>query len=136
VRAEFPIAQERIYLNHAGIGPIPSVTKRAVQEGASTLADFHDMGKLFHDLFPAARQNAARLINALPDEIAFVQNTAEGILSPTRAYSLTNLTNYRWYTLNPTRAFTLTGLTNDIWYTQRDAWEHVVPHGYSARNAH
>ena len=80
VREQFPVVvNETIYLNHAGISPIPAVTRRAVEEGAATLADFHGMDKVFHDLFSEARANVGRLINAQPEEIAFVQNTAEGV---------------------------------------------------------
>ncbi|MCL4506040.1 MAG: aminotransferase class V-fold PLP-dependent enzyme [Chloroflexi bacterium] len=79
VREQFPIVNDSIYLNHAGISPIPAVTRRAVEEGAGVLADFHGMEKVFHDLFTDARESVARLIHAQPEEIAFVQNTAEGV---------------------------------------------------------
>jgi cysteine desulfurase/selenocysteine lyase len=79
VREQFPIVNESIYLNHAGISPIPAVTRRAVQEGAQTLADFHGLDKMFGELFVNARRTTASLINAAPEEIAFVQNTAEGM---------------------------------------------------------
>jgi len=79
VREQFPIVNESIYLNHAGISPIPEVTRRAVVEGAQVLADFHGLDRVFGELFVNARRTAASLINAAPEEIAFVQNTAEGM---------------------------------------------------------
>jgi cysteine desulfurase / selenocysteine lyase len=79
VRAEFPIVDEYVYLNHAGISPLPAVTRRAVEEGARMLSDFKGIEKVFGDLFTNVRGSVGRLINAQPGEIAFVQNTAEGM---------------------------------------------------------
>lgn len=79
VREQFPIVNECIYLNHAGIAPIPAVTRRAVEEGARVLSDFHGLDKVFGELFVNARRTTGSLINATPEEIAFVQNTAEGM---------------------------------------------------------
>ncbi|HEY3288981.1 MAG TPA: aminotransferase class V-fold PLP-dependent enzyme, partial [Anaerolineae bacterium] len=79
VREQFPIVNDCIYLNHAGIAPIPVVTRRALEEGASVLSDFQGLDKVFGELFVNARRTTASLINSAPDEIAFVQNTAEGM---------------------------------------------------------
>ena len=79
VRQQFPVVKDSIYLNHAGIAPIPEVTRQAVVDGVQVLADFHGLEKVFGDLFTNARRTSASLINADPDEIAFVQNTAEGM---------------------------------------------------------
>ena len=79
VRAQFPVSQKQIYLNHAGIAPITDVTRRAVEEAVSVLADFHDMWQMFTELFTGTRGAVASLINSQPDEIAFMQNTAEGM---------------------------------------------------------
>jgi cysteine desulfurase / selenocysteine lyase len=78
-REQFPITKEHIYLNHAGVSPIPAVTRQAMEEGAEMLANLHGLGKAFGELMPSARTTVGKLINAKPDEIAFVQNTAEGM---------------------------------------------------------
>jgi selenocysteine lyase/cysteine desulfurase len=79
-RAEFPITQNQIYLNHAGTSPIP---KRAA-----------DMLKLFADevstyassiystwtkRLEQTRDQAAHLIGAHRDEIGFVKSTTAGL---------------------------------------------------------
>lgn len=78
-REQFPITQSTIYLNHAGIAPIPAVTRNALAEAGGMLANLHDLGKVFYEVVPAARATVGKLINAKPDEVAFVQNTAEGM---------------------------------------------------------
>lgn len=85
-REQFPITQEHIYLNHAGVAPIPIVTRQALEEGAGMLTNLHGLGKAFGELLPSARMTVGQMINAKPDEIAFVQNTAEGM--NLTAYSL------------------------------------------------
>jgi selenocysteine lyase/cysteine desulfurase len=77
---EFPWSRDAIYLNHAGIGPIPERTRRAVEaytrERAApvTLTDDRLMGVL-----SAGRAKAARLIGADPGEIALATNTSFGL---------------------------------------------------------
>lgn len=78
-REQFPIVNDTIYLNHAGIGPIPQVTRKAIEEALVAFTTLHDLGALFAEAAPKARQTIAQLVNAQPAEIAFVQNTAEGM---------------------------------------------------------
>jgi selenocysteine lyase/cysteine desulfurase len=78
-REQFPLVNDTIYLNHAGIGPIPQVTRKAVEETLGTLASLNDLGNIFGQLIPNVRQTIAQLVNAQPAEIAFAQNTAEGM---------------------------------------------------------
>lgn len=79
-QAEFPWADDCIYLNHAGIGPIPERSRRAIQQytqdraAPARLTDDLLMGVL-----ASARQRAARLIHAEPGEIALAGNTSFGI---------------------------------------------------------
>lgn len=79
-REEFPWADETLYLNHAGIGPLPErvrLTLDAYQRdraAAYRLTEDH----LFRVL-DRARDVAARLINATPAEIALSTNTSYGI---------------------------------------------------------
>ena len=79
-RVEFPWADETLYLNHAGIGPLPERVRlgleayQMVRAAAYRLTDDH----LFRVL-DRAREVAARLINATPGEIALSTNTSYGI---------------------------------------------------------
>jgi selenocysteine lyase/cysteine desulfurase len=79
-REEFPWADETLYLNHAGIGPLPERVRLRLEAyqmdraAAYRLTDDH----LFRVL-DRAREVAARLINATPGEIALSTNTSYGI---------------------------------------------------------
>ena len=78
-REQFPLVNDTIYLNHAGIGPMPQGTRKAIEEALVAFTTLHDLGTLFGDAVPKARQTIAQLVNAQPAEIAFAQNTAEGV---------------------------------------------------------
>src|SRR5437667_3721407 len=73
---EFPVAREKIFLAHAGVAPLP----RRVSEAIRTYAELCTQGDQ-ETLLPAlqirhSRELAARLLNAQPDEIAFVGPTS------------------------------------------------------------
>jgi selenocysteine lyase/cysteine desulfurase len=80
VRADFPIASMQTYLNSAAIHPMSVAASRALDEhvqfrlkgGGEGRADFGEEQQ--KDL----KRRFAALINAKPDEIAFVQNTSDG----------------------------------------------------------
>lgn len=79
-RSQFPVTEQLIYLNHAGIAPLC----RASAEAMSALAnDALRHGSLHYDEWLAAydsfRRSAARLIGAGPAEIAQIKNTSEGV---------------------------------------------------------
>lgn len=81
-RAEFPIANEYAFLNHAAISPVSTRVARAVQEhlALAQRTPFDRMRDAFTTLGAELRERAARLINAArPDEIVPMPNTAEGI---------------------------------------------------------
>jgi len=73
---EFPIAREKIFLAHAGVCPLP----RRVAEAIKRYLDYctlDDQETVFPgSRFMEARQLAARLLQAQPDEIAFVGPTS------------------------------------------------------------
>jgi cysteine desulfurase / selenocysteine lyase len=78
-RHEFPVARDKIFLAHAGVCPIPRRVAEAIQNyaGQCTLGDQET-------LLPAlqmrqSRELAARLLNAQPEEIAFVGPTSLGL---------------------------------------------------------
>lgn len=77
VRAEFPITEHSVFLNHAAVGPIPRLAKRwmdaAIEEYLTLEREKWDGRTL------VVRKLAASLLNARPDQIAFVKNTSEGL---------------------------------------------------------
>jgi cysteine desulfurase / selenocysteine lyase len=80
-RGQFPVTQKYIYLNHAGIAPLPLRVRNAMHD---FLNDATDNGAVHSDLWAATaetcRESAAKLIHADSTEIAFMKNTTQGIL--------------------------------------------------------
>lgn len=79
-RAEFPITETYVFLNHAAVAPV----SRRVSKAVSSLAE--EMCRCGIDCYhswmegvDAARRQAAWLIGAGANEIAFVTNTSEGL---------------------------------------------------------
>jgi selenocysteine lyase/cysteine desulfurase len=79
-KAEFPVTERFLYLNHAGVSPIPS---RAADAGARMLFQFRDEGafrlRKWQEVGDEARNRFAGLIGATPEEVAFIKNTSEGL---------------------------------------------------------
>src|SRR5215831_16164990 len=78
--AEFPWTADTVYLNNASIGPIPERTRRALDEFTAKRTAPHLLPD--RDLqagLQAARDVAARLINADTGEIALATNTGYGL---------------------------------------------------------
>lgn len=76
---EFPVVNEKVYLAHAAVCPLPACV---VQAMASYLASVGRGGQFEYLHAPAetqARAIAAGLIGASPDEIAFVPSTSAGL---------------------------------------------------------
>lgn len=78
IRKLFPITQRCTYLNHAAVGTLSNPVRQAME---SYLLDRSNAGQSGHyeDLTERLRDALARLINASPEEIAFTQNTSEGL---------------------------------------------------------
>jgi cysteine desulfurase/selenocysteine lyase len=80
LRAQFPVTESLIYLNHAAVAPL-------VRPAAEAMKRFSDDGMLYGslhyqtwlDAYEGVRQAAARLVNVTPQEIALLKNTSEGI---------------------------------------------------------
>lgn len=77
---EFPVTRKYIYLNHAGVSPVPAGAAAAVVDLVTL---FRDEGA-FHlrkwlEIAEEVRGRFARLVGASQDEVAFVKNTSEGI---------------------------------------------------------
>ena len=76
---EFPVARDTVFLAHAGVCPLPRRVSEAIREYAGLCAR-GDQEKLSPALkMRHTRQLAARLLNAQPDEIAFVGPTSLGL---------------------------------------------------------
>lgn len=77
VRAEFPITERAIYLNHAAVGPIPLRSRRAM---AAAIDECLMLDRTaWAERNRHVRAQAAALINSRPDQIAFIKNTSEGM---------------------------------------------------------
>src|SRR5213593_918617 len=73
---EFPVTREKIFLAHAGVCPLPRRVTVAMHEYIERGAR-DDQEEVFPEgKFREARSAAARLLQAQPDEIAFVGPTS------------------------------------------------------------
>jgi len=79
-RAEFPVTESSVYLNHAAVAPL---SRRVHAAMCGLLDDVHHYGaehwERWSAAYEATRRSVARLLGAAPDEIAFTKNTSEGI---------------------------------------------------------
>ena len=79
-RDSFPVTENLIYLNHAGVGPLSKPAADAMKRLADDALHF---GSSHYDAwlttYAALRVSAARLTGTAPEEIALVKNTSEGI---------------------------------------------------------
>ena len=81
-RTEFPWSErgDRVYLNHASTGPLPARTVRTLAKwNASRGEPWQISDDMEFDVMRRARDLAARLVGATPDEIALTTNTSHGI---------------------------------------------------------
>ncbi|HEX8707798.1 MAG TPA: aminotransferase class V-fold PLP-dependent enzyme [Pyrinomonadaceae bacterium] len=80
LRALFPITEQLVYLNHAAVSPPPAPTIAAVE---AQLKDVSHHGSLhFRDWLAVkqrARQLAAAMLGARPEQLAFMRNTSDGL---------------------------------------------------------
>lgn len=74
LRQNFPVTKHKIYLNHASHSPLAAPVKDAMQK---LVQDFSEYGDTVE--YDDGKSSFAKLVNALPDEIALVQNTSTGL---------------------------------------------------------
>ncbi|HTV47274.1 MAG TPA: aminotransferase class V-fold PLP-dependent enzyme [Phycisphaerae bacterium] len=79
IASEFPIVRKWTFLNHAAVAPISASAARAIEQFAREARDDAYLTGQWYRRADAVRQLAAQLINAEPEEIAFVKNTSEGL---------------------------------------------------------
>ncbi|MBN1206900.1 MAG: aminotransferase class V-fold PLP-dependent enzyme [Myxococcaceae bacterium] len=79
-RAEFPVLEQQLYFNHAGVAPTSLRAAAAVREW---MEDVVHHGVKHERAWEAraehVRRLAARIIGAQPEELAFVRNTSHGL---------------------------------------------------------
>ncbi|MBI4717128.1 MAG: aminotransferase class V-fold PLP-dependent enzyme [Planctomycetes bacterium] len=79
LREEFPITRNYNFQNHAAVAPL---CRRAAEAARKYLAHAEENAYLrggFNRQVDRVRAQAATLINARPDEVAFTKNTSEGL---------------------------------------------------------
>jgi cysteine desulfurase / selenocysteine lyase len=76
---EFPILPHCDFFNHAGVAPLPRRAGDALRAFATQYEERAYLDSGFYRQVENLRASAATMINAGPDEIAFVKNTSEGI---------------------------------------------------------
>lgn len=77
---EFPVTQKCIYLDHAGVSPLPLRVKSAIEtflSEATNAGAFHS--PKWSQQVVEIRRSCARLVHARPEEIAFVKSTSHGL---------------------------------------------------------
>ncbi|MFP4417900.1 MAG: aminotransferase class V-fold PLP-dependent enzyme [Chitinispirillaceae bacterium] len=84
---QFPILKsEKIYLNHAGTGPLPAPSARAMKRAIDDLSRTGPDFETWVRSVELSRKNIATLMGGRPEGIGFLQNTAQAI--STIAYGL------------------------------------------------
>src|SRR5438093_8040910 len=73
---EFPVVPDHIFLAHAGVCPLPRRVSDAIRDYAALCTEGDQELLLPVQQIRRSRQLAARLLNAQPDEIAFVGPTS------------------------------------------------------------
>ena len=80
LRAQFPITQHSVYLNHAAVSPPPISTLQAIE---TQLRDVSSNGSVHYRSWLAVkeqtRQKLASLLGARAEQVAFVRNTSDGL---------------------------------------------------------
>jgi selenocysteine lyase/cysteine desulfurase len=80
LRAEFPVTRRWAFFDHAAVAPLTARAQKALMEWATDLAENGDVNdRHWVKRVEEVRRLAGKLINADPQDIAFVKNTSEGI---------------------------------------------------------
>jgi selenocysteine lyase/cysteine desulfurase len=88
-RAEFPWADETIYLNHASIGPLPERTRLALEAFNRRRAmPFRLPDRDLFGTVAETRRLIAQLLSASPEEVGLTVNTSFGLGVMARALPL------------------------------------------------
>ncbi len=75
IREMFPIVQNKIFMNHAAMSPLPKPAIQAIQKFTKEFSET----ATFKDDPNEPKDSFAKLVGATKDEIAFVTNTSTGL---------------------------------------------------------
>jgi len=79
-RSLFPIADRTVFLDHAGVSPIPIPVREAIERfAAEATLEVHLRYPFWEERAEEVRGRCARLIGCEPRQVAFVKNTSEAI---------------------------------------------------------
>jgi selenocysteine lyase/cysteine desulfurase len=78
-RHEFPVCENRVFLAHAGVSPLPRRVAEAMEQYIETAAHNQQESAATDEMVGETRALAARLIEATQEEIAFVGSTSMGL---------------------------------------------------------
>ncbi|HVM59798.1 MAG TPA: aminotransferase class V-fold PLP-dependent enzyme [Verrucomicrobiae bacterium] len=78
-RREFPVCENKVFLAHAGVSPLPRRVAEAMQTYAEAASRDNQEDVLSDEVVGDTRALAARLIHARQEEIAFVGSTSMGL---------------------------------------------------------
>ncbi|MFB0514353.1 MAG: aminotransferase class V-fold PLP-dependent enzyme, partial [Candidatus Bathyarchaeia archaeon] len=76
IRKMFPIVQNKIFMNHAAMSPLP---KPAIQAMQKFTKEFSETATIQEEDPNEPKRSFAKLVGAAKDEIAFVTNTSTGL---------------------------------------------------------
>jgi cysteine desulfurase / selenocysteine lyase len=79
-QSEFPVTRHWAYFDHAAVAPLSARAQQALSQWASDLAENGDVHEpQWVARVEQVRQSFAQLLNADPQDLAFVKNTSEGL---------------------------------------------------------
>jgi len=78
-RREFPVCEEKVFLAHAGVSPLPGRVAEAMTQYVAAAARDNQENVVSEEVIGETRALAARLIEAKAEEIAFVGSTSMGL---------------------------------------------------------
>ncbi|MGO9243785.1 MAG: aminotransferase class V-fold PLP-dependent enzyme [Verrucomicrobiia bacterium] len=78
-RREFPVCEDKVFLAHAGVSPLPRRVAEAMKEYVEAASRDNQENVVSDEVIGKTRALAAGLINARPEEIAFVGSTSMGL---------------------------------------------------------
>ncbi|HUJ09833.1 MAG TPA: aminotransferase class V-fold PLP-dependent enzyme [Verrucomicrobiae bacterium] len=78
-RHEFPVCEHKIFLAHAGVSPLPRRVAEAMERYVDQAMRDNQEHVVVDETVTETRALAARLIEARPEEIAFVGSTSMGL---------------------------------------------------------
>jgi selenocysteine lyase/cysteine desulfurase len=78
-RALFPITSGHIHMNHAGVSPMSTRVRAAVQEATRLLSEESAFFERYQQIVDEVRSSLATLVNVSPDQVSITRGTSHGI---------------------------------------------------------